>query len=117
MKGTLSDCSPAGLKRNPRAEALFLESTVVSRTFENTCAVIFVNAGGPGARGYCGLSQVAVPFIGSLGKLEDSEENMSIVELDMEILEEAEDNYKVREDMSRQDWHYGYRHGKPKANL
>ncbi|MCJ1363039.1 hypothetical protein MMC16_002145 [Acarospora aff. strigata] len=114
---TLNDCSAAGLERNPRAEALFLDSTVVSRTFENTCAVIFVNAGGPEGRGYAGLSQVAVPFVGSLGKLAGSEEGMSIVDLDMEILQEAEDNYKVREDLARDDWHYDYRHGKPKANL
>ena len=117
MVGTLNDCSAAGLRRNPRAEALFLESTVVSRTFENTCAVVFVNAGGPESRGYAGLSQVAVPFVGSLGKLSNSEEGMSIVDLDMEILQEAEDNYKVREDLARDDWHYDYRHGKPKANL
>jgi predicted amidohydrolase len=89
----------------------------VSRTFENTCAVIFVNAGGPESQGYAGLSQVAVPLVGSLGKLESSEENMSIVDLDMEILREAEDNYKVREDLASDDWHYDYRHGKPRANL
>lgn len=117
LVGTLNDCSPAGLRRNSRAEALFLDSTVVSRTFENTCAVIFVNAGGPESRGYAGLSQVAMPFIGSIGKFESSEENMNIVDLDMEILQEAEDNYKVREDLARDDWHYDYRHGKPRANL
>ena len=60
---------------------------------------------------------MAVPFVGSLGKLAGSEEGMSIVDLDMEILQEAEDNYKVREDLARDDWHYDYRHGKPKANL
>jgi len=117
LVGTLNDCSAAGRKRNPRAEAVFLDSTIVSRTFENTCAVVFVNAGGPAARGYAGLSQVAVPFIGSLGKLEGSEEGMSIVDLDMEILQEAEDNYKVREDLARDDWHYDYRHGNTKAKL
>jgi len=34
---TLSDCSEKGLKVNPRAEALFLDSVLVARTFENTC--------------------------------------------------------------------------------
>ena len=42
---------------------------------------------------------------------------MSIVDLDMEILQEAEDNYKVREDLARDDWHYDYRHGNTKAKL
>ena len=35
---------------------------------------------------------------------------MSIVDIDMEILEEAEKQYKVRQDIARSDWHYDYRH-------
>jgi predicted amidohydrolase len=34
---TLSDCSPAGLAVNPSAEALFLDSMLTARCFENTC--------------------------------------------------------------------------------
>ena len=118
--GTLSDCSPYGLNLNPRAEALFLTSTLTSRTFENTCAVIFANAGGPAKSptssskpsSYAGLSCVTMPFIGALGdETKDSgEEGMSVVEMDMQILEEAEKQYKVREDIAREDWHYIYRH-------
>jgi predicted amidohydrolase len=107
----LSDCTEAGLRHNPMSEALFLETTLVARTFENTCAVIFANAGGPVGHktkgAYAGLSQVAVPFKGALGKL-GSEEGMSVVDLDMQILEDAEENYKVREDMGREEWHYKY---------
>ena len=33
---------------------------------------------------------------------------MSVVELDMQILEDAEENYKVRSDMAQEGWHYGY---------
>jgi hypothetical protein len=53
-----------------------------------------------------------MPFVGALGKetRESGEEGMSIVDVDMEILEEAEKNYKVREDLAREDWHYTYRH-------
>ena len=89
---------------------------VTARAYESTAAIIFVNAGGaPGATKpgtYAGLSQVAVPFLGALGDAtKDSvEEGMSVVELDMQILEEAEANYKVREDIARSDWHYTYRH-------
>ena len=83
----------------------------MSRTFENTCAVVFCNAGGPVGKQttgtYAGLSQVAVPFKGALGKL-GAEEGISVVELDMQILEEAEENYKVRADMGREGWHYDY---------
>ena len=64
--------------------------------------VVFANAGGPVGKvttgSYAGLSQVAVPFKGALGKL-GAEEGMSVVEVDMQILEDAEDNYKVREGM------------------
>ncbi|KAL8946525.1 MAG: hypothetical protein Q9222_007094 [Ikaeria aurantiellina] len=114
---TLSDCSEYGLSVNPQSEALFLESTITARTFENTCAVIFVNAGGAAGSSksnYAGLSRVAVPFAGALGEeTKDSrEEGMSIVDLDMRHVEEAEANYKVREDLAREDWYYMYRHGK-----
>ncbi|MCJ1472723.1 hypothetical protein MMC13_001372 [Lambiella insularis] len=113
---TLNDCSPYGLKLNPRAEALFLESTLTSRTFENTCAIVFANIGGSKSSTktnlYAGLSRVVVPFLGALGdETKDSaEEGMSIVDLDMQILDEAEKQYKVREDIAREDWHYVYRH-------
>jgi predicted amidohydrolase len=36
---TLNDCSPAGLKLNPSAEALFLDSVLTARAFENTCGM------------------------------------------------------------------------------
>ena len=38
------------------------------------------------------------------------EEGMSVVNVDMEIVEEAEKNYRVRADLAREEWHYEYRH-------
>ncbi|CZT07561.1 related to NIT3 Nitrilase [Rhynchosporium agropyri] len=108
---TLADCSEEGLKHNLLSEQLFLESVLVARTFENTCAVVFANAGGPKGedgreRGsWAGGSQVALPFRGAVGKL-GWEEGMSVVDVDMEILEQAEDNYKVRQDLASEGWHY-----------
>lgn len=105
---TSDDCSDEGQRRNPDAEALFVESTLTSRAFENTCCVVFVNAGGKPHEGALGLSQVTMPFVGKVkGSFEGSCEGVRVVEVDMEILEEAERNYKVREDMGRADWHYG----------
>lgn len=101
---TLDESSVFGLKLNPNYEALVLNSLVTARCFENTCAVIFANAGGP-ADVYVGLSQVALPFIGPIGKL-GNEEAMLIAEIDLEVLKEAEKNYQVRSDMSRENWHY-----------
>ncbi|OCL08192.1 carbon-nitrogen hydrolase [Glonium stellatum] len=114
---TLNDCSEAGLKLNPSAEAVFLDSVLTARTFENTCAIIFANAGGPPGRGYAGLSQVTVPYIGPLTRLGSCAEGMSVVDLDLGILEDAEENYKVRADLARDDWHYDYRHSKTKERL
>ncbi|KAL2069889.1 hypothetical protein VTL71DRAFT_14568 [Oculimacula yallundae] len=110
---TLEDCSAEGRKHNPLAEELYLESVLVARAFENTCAVIFANAGGPSGEmggergGWAGGSQVSLPFRGAVGKL-GWREGMSIVDVDMEILEQAEDNYKVRQDMASEGWHYEY---------
>lgn len=85
--------------------------------------MVFVNAGGPPSSAevpsdslepsvYAGMSRVTLPFLGALGdETKDSaEEGMSIVEVDMEVLDEAEKQYKVREDIAREDWHYVYRH-------
>lgn len=108
---TMKDVTEEGHALNPDGEAVFLQSAVVSRAFENTCAIVFVNAGGPPEKGektnFAGLSQVAVPHIGPMGKMGRAE-GMSIVDLDMHTLKIAEDNYKVREDMKAEGWHYAY---------
>ncbi|KAF1959947.1 carbon-nitrogen hydrolase [Byssothecium circinans] len=112
---TLNDCSDAGLARNPAAEALFLDAVVTARAFEGTCAIVFANAGGPPGKGYAGLSQVTAPFVGPLTRLGSCAEGMGVVDLDMQILEDAEENYKIRRDLARPDWHYVYRHTRAKG--
>ncbi|KAI0536403.1 carbon-nitrogen hydrolase [Xylaria digitata] len=108
---SMRDVSDEGYALNPDGEALFLNNTVVTRAFENTCAVIFVNAGGPPGKGektsFAGLSQVGVPHLGTLGRLGPTE-GMSIVDLDTDVLRVAEENYKIREDMQTEGWHYAY---------
>jgi hypothetical protein len=73
-------------------------------------AIVFANAGGPPGRGYAGLSQVTIPFVGALTRLGSCAEGMSVVDVDMQVLEDAEENYKIRADLEREDWHYDYRH-------
>lgn len=98
---SMRDVSDEGYALNPDGEAMFLNSTVVTRAFENTCAIVFVNAGGPPEKGeetsFAGLSQLAMPHHGGLGRLGRAE-GMSIVDLDMDVLRIAEENYKVRQD-------------------
>ncbi|KAK5169651.1 uncharacterized protein LTR77_005628 [Saxophila tyrrhenica] len=114
---THSDCSKEGLAINPTAEGLFLDSMLTARCFENTCAVVFANAGGPPGKGYAGLSQVCVPFAGPITRLGSHAEGMAVADLDMGILDVAEKNYNVRSDLARSDWHYMYRHNKSDTKL
>ena len=136
---TLSDCSKEGLAINPTSEGLFLDSILVSRCFENTCgtsrsdaiiinhmhewitnvntAIAFANAGGPPGKGYAGLSQVCIPYAGAVARLGSHAEGMAVADVDMQILEHAEENYQVRTDLARSDWHYTYRHSKDGAKL
>jgi predicted amidohydrolase len=105
----LTDCAPQGLAHNRYAEKVFLDAALISRACENTCAVVFCNAGGPEEEDFAGLSQVTVPFLGCIGRSDTCGEEMKIIDLDMAILDDAESVYKVRQDMARPDWHYSYR--------
>lgn len=80
-------------------------------------AVVFANAGGPPGKGYAGLSQVCVPYAGAISRLGSHAEGMAIADIDMNILEAAEENYQVRTDLARSDWYYTYRHDKSTAKL
>lgn len=108
MIGTQNDASPECRHHNPDTEALFLNSTLTARCFENTCGIIFVNAAGP-VESFLGLSQVTLPVVGPVAKM-GNEEGLRVVEMDLGLLEIAENNYKVRQDLMREDWHYVYRH-------
>lgn len=99
----MTDVDEEARSHNPACEKTFLESVLVARAYENTAAVVFVNAGG--------LSQVAAPILGGVGRMGvagEETEVLRVVEVDMRVLGLAEENYKVREDMRREDWHYGY---------
>jgi hypothetical protein len=41
-----------------------------------------------------------------------SEEGFIVADLDMSVLDLAEENYKVRQDLASEEWHYSYRHNK-----
>ncbi|OJI85547.1 hypothetical protein ASPTUDRAFT_41850 [Aspergillus tubingensis CBS 134.48] len=106
------DASPAALQHNPNSEALFLETTLTARCFENTCGIIFANV----ARGkedesdrFLGLSRVCLPIVGTVGAMGD-EEGVLVVDMDMAVVRIAEENYRVREDLAKEGWYYTYRH-------
>ncbi|OJJ52540.1 hypothetical protein ASPSYDRAFT_51957 [Aspergillus sydowii CBS 593.65] len=103
------DMSSEGLAYNKDCEKMFVQSTLVARAFENTAAIIYCNAGGPAEEGFFGCSQVVLPIVGPVpGSFSNSEEGMRIVKVDMRTVDIAEQNYNIREDLRREDWHYGY---------
>ena len=110
--GKTTDATEKALSHSPSAEPLFIDTACTTRAFENTCAVVLSNAGGPPGKGYAGLSQITVPLVGPIVRLGSSAEGMSVVDLDMQVVEDAEENYQVRADLARDDWHYDYRHGR-----
>ncbi|OAX84092.1 hypothetical protein ACJ72_01550 [Emergomyces africanus] len=94
-------------KYSEDTESTFLKATLVSRAFENTCAIVFCNAGGPAEEGYIGLSQVALPLLGVVpGSFEGPETGMRIVDVDINTVDIAEKAYGVRADIANPGWHY-----------
>ncbi|KAF4946104.1 hypothetical protein FSARC_14274 [Fusarium sarcochroum] len=106
---TSLDMDKDGLAYNADCEKMFIQSALVTRAFENTAAVIYCNAGGPAQEGFFGCSQVALPIVGTVpGSFTDGEEAMRILDVDMRTVEIAERNYQIRQDLARENWHYGY---------
>jgi predicted amidohydrolase len=94
----INEIDPKVLALNMKSEVAFLDSVTVARAYENTCAVAFCNSWGE--------SQVAMPILGCLGKLGVEEDDMIISEVDLNVLEVAEEHYKVRADLQGEEWHY-----------
>lgn len=84
---TATDGGEIGLGHNLKSEQLFLDSTLVSRAFENECVIAFCNNGGSAEEGYIGGSGVCVPFKGFIGKAKGCGEETVIVDVDMSIVE------------------------------
>lgn len=106
----MDDAGEAGQLSGGQSERLFLESVPVARAFESCVAVAFCNAGG--------LSQVAMPLLGPLGRtapvwrnsveagLDEEEDVVSVVDVDLGVLKAAEETYLMRKDMDEEGWHY-----------
>lgn len=103
----MDDPSPLAQSYNPHGEALFTESALITRAFECTAAMVYCNVGGPEEEGFMGLSSVVLPIVGRVkGSLTTADEGVAIVDVDMNVLEVAEQNYKIREDLCKKTFHY-----------
>ncbi|EGG01054.1 uncharacterized protein MELLADRAFT_39333, partial [Melampsora larici-populina 98AG31] len=96
----LEDLGDIGKKHDPHGltERRMIESMVMSRALENECCVVFVNCGGKKSDGYLGGSSVAMPLKGSVIRFDDPTERLEVVEIDLDVLEDARSLYKIRED-------------------
>lgn len=94
-----------GLQHDPEAEVHAVNALCVTRAFENEIAIVFANAASQGAdetEHLIGRSQVAVPFKGTLRRLDHTREEMFIQAIDLSILKDAETAYKIRDDLARE---------------
>ena len=92
-----------GVKYNPDAEVEFINSLCVSKAFENEAAIVFCNAAKnnqPPQYTPIGRSQITAPFVGALARLDHNKEDMLIQELDTELMDVAEESYRLRRDSS-----------------
>lgn len=100
---TFEDAS-IGLKWDKNSDPNLVDSLCVGRAFENEIILVYANAVGkltlPNFDGTLfGHSQITVPFIGAVHKLNHQKEKMFIQEVDTNILKDAERAYKIRYDI------------------
>lgn len=94
------DVDAESLAINPECEIDFLRSCLAARAGENTVAVVFCNTGG--------VSLLAQPILGLRGEIGPGVAQTNILEMDLDYLRVADNNYKVRADMKRAGWHYAH---------
>lgn len=102
--GTELDSTPKARTYNPNSEALLLDSTLTARCFEGICGIVFTNAAGSDGQ-WLGMSRVSMPLVGTLQTM-GVEEGFKIVDMDMALLDVAEESYGIRKDLATDGWHY-----------
>ena len=100
---SMNDCG-IGSKYNKNSEIVFVDSACISRAFENEIIMVFCNSAGRIKFGkyeliYIGHSQITMPFIGVVKRLNHNREEMFIQEVDTNILKDAERAYKIKKDV------------------
>lgn len=95
-----------GLKHNRMSEVKLVNALCVSRAFENEIALVYVNAAArlahEGATDtLIGQSQVTVPFKGAIALMDHNQEEMLFVEINTDILRDAEEAYEIRSDLRK----------------
>ncbi len=92
-------------KHGKDAEIKFVNSTCITRAFENNIILVYCNSAGYDkllgkySSTKIGQSQITVPFKGVINSFNHNKEEMFIQEVDTSILKDAERAYKIRKDL------------------
>ncbi|WOO82226.1 putative nitrilase [Vanrija pseudolonga] len=100
---TATDSEPH-VSRHPHPddyETSVLSALSYARSFETETVWVLSNAGGPAEEGFMGGSAVWAPLRGRVGGFPKSEVGVRLVEVDIDVLNDGRDLYKIREDASR----------------
>ncbi|PWN43246.1 carbon-nitrogen hydrolase [Ceraceosorus guamensis] len=122
-----TDAGAKGLRWNKDGESALLDSLVLARAIENECVVAMCNVSGASwpsgedlrrplddaskaDRSFgdeqeepigVGRSQVCAPFLGRVAVVNDEKEVLLLAALDLRVLDDARDVYKIREDLGK----------------
>ncbi|WRT70818.1 uncharacterized protein IL334_007817 [Kwoniella shivajii] len=97
-----TDSEPAIHKyeHDPQYEHQMLQSICFSRCLETETVWVMCNVGGDPLEGFMGGSGVWVPLRGKIASC-DVSEKLQVVEIDLDVLKDARNTYKVREDAAK----------------
>jgi predicted amidohydrolase len=82
--------------QNPQSEARLVDALCMTRAVETNCALVYCNAAGVmrnpdgSVDTLIGHSQVVMPILGPVKRIEHSNEEMYVVEIDTDLLKESE---------------------------
>jgi predicted amidohydrolase len=93
-----------GIKIDPSSEIKLLDAMAVVRAYENEVIFVYCNAAGESGKSspvdtLIGHSQITAPIKGCMKKLDHSDEEMFVEEVDTVILDIAEESKKIRDDL------------------
>jgi predicted amidohydrolase len=96
-----------GLNYDKNTVINLVDSLCPARAFENGVAMIYCNAAGKfkgkdGPLNSIGHSQVALPFYGTIKKLDHNKEEMFTQEIDIQIIKDAEDSFWIRKGLKKE---------------
>ena len=83
-------------------DAIFVDACASARAIENEIVHIFVNAAGRNRNlSLLGRTQMNIPFYGNVALVKTNEEKLLIKDLDLDLVDLAEEVYRIKEEGNR----------------